>query len=74
MKHMEYIRKTYNVPAKRGARIEYSGDEVTKFLMGFLYTPRKGTIVAARDGYIRVRMDNSDFIQSFHPTWKINYL
>jgi hypothetical protein len=74
MKHMEYIRKTYNVPAKRGARVEYSGDETAKFIQGFLYTPRKGTIVSARGGYVRVRFDNSTLVQAFHPTWRIKYL
>lgn len=74
MKHMEWIRKNYNVPAKRGARIEYSGDETAKFIQGFLYQPKRGTIVSARGGYIRVRFDGSTLVQAFHPTWKIRYL
>ena len=71
---MKWIRDNYNVPAKRGARIEYSGDEMAKFIKGFLYTPRKGTIVSARDGYIRVRFTDSDMIHTLHPTWKVRYL
>lgn len=74
MKHMEYIRKTYRVPAKRGARIEYDGDSLAKFIKGFLYKPKRGTIVAARGGYIRVRFDNETQIVSLHPTWEVEYL
>ncbi len=74
MKHMEYIRNTYRVPAKRGARIEYDGDEMAKFIRGFLYKPKKGTIVAARGGYLRVRFDHQRHIVTLHPTWKVRYL
>jgi len=71
---MEYIRKTYNVPAKRGARIEWDGDETAKFIRGFLYSPRRGTIVSARDGYLRVRFDNEKTVKILHPTWRVKYL
>ncbi len=74
MKHMEWIRKNYNVTAKRGGRIEYSGDEMAKFIQGFLFQPKRGTIVAARGGYIRVRFDNEIMIKALHPTWKVKYL
>lgn len=74
MKHMEYIRKYYNVPAKRGARIEYYGDSLAKFIMGFLYQPKRGTIVAARNGYLRVRFDDNNRIATLHPTWNVRYL
>jgi hypothetical protein len=71
---MEYIRKTYNVPAKRGARIEFTGDSLAKFIYGFLYKGKKGTIVAARGGYIRVRFDGQIDIKTLHPTWEVRYL
>lgn len=71
---MQYIRDTYKVPAKRGARIEYSGDETEKFLKGFLYKPRKGTVVAAKGNYLRVRFDGKREIATLHPTWKVRYL
>ena len=74
MKNMAYIRNYYKVPAKRGARIEWSGDEMAKFIRGFLYIPKKGTIVAARGGYLRVRFDNEQHIVTLHPTWKVKYL
>jgi len=74
MGHMEYIRKTYGVPAKRGARISFSGDDVGKFIQGFLYRPRCGTIISARNGYIRVRFDGAATWRALHPTWKVKYL
>ena len=75
MKHMEYIRKYYKVPAKRGARVEFY-DDTYHFIYGFLANEKrkKGTIVAARGGYIRVRFDNVDGIYTMHPTWNLRYL
>lgn len=69
---MEYIRKTYNVPAKRGARIEYT-DETGKFIMGFLYQPKRGTIVRSRGQYIRVRFDGETLVRTLHPK-SVRYL
>ena len=59
---MKYVRKMYNVPAKRGVRICYhnaNGDEY-------------GTIVNATQ-YIRVKMDATGQVLNFHPTWNIEY-
>lgn len=61
---MEYIRTTYRVPAARGARVEYFGDEV----------PIQGTIIGTRNAHIRVRMDGGRRIFNLHPTWKVRYL
>ena len=58
---MEYIRKTYGVPAKRGGRIRYDGR----------YT---GTIVAAQNGYLHVRFVGQKQISRLHPTWRVEYL
>ena len=73
MKHMQWIRDNYNVPAKRGARIEFT-DSTALFIMGFLYQPRRGTVVAARGGYLRVRFDNEKFIRNLHPKCNVRYL
>lgn len=75
MKHMEYIRKYYKVPAKRGARVEFY-DDTYHFIYGFLVNEKrkKGTIVAARGGYLRVRFDYQKHIVTLHPTWKVKYL
>lgn len=61
---MEYIRKTYGVPAMRGGRIEYSGK-------GFLQT---GTIKSAKNGRLKVLMDGDKNAGSYHPTWNIRYI
>lgn len=51
---LEYIRKTYGVPAKRGARVR---DD-----MG-----REGTITGTRGPYLEVRIDGYVFPFSYHP-------
>lgn len=61
---MEYIRKTYDVPAKRGGRVEYTGRGRSDF----------GTIRSARGGYLRIQIDGFKHALSFHPTWKLRYL
>ncbi len=61
---MEYIRKTYGVPAKRGGRVEYSGDGEIE----------AGTITGANGHYLRVRLDGEKQSGNFHPKWKMKYL
>ena len=62
---MQYIRQRYGVPAKRGARIRYTG----------LDEDRLGTIVGSDYGaHLRIRLDGDTEIASFHPTWEIKYL
>lgn len=61
---MEYIRKNYGVPAKRGARIEYAAFE----------PPKAGTIVGSKGAHLRIRLDGQKKIKSYHPTWLIKYL
>jgi hypothetical protein len=58
---MEYIRKFYNVPAKRGARIIYGASWY-------------GTIVGSKGAYLRIRMDGENKIKSYHPTYLITYI
>ena len=70
---LQYIRDNYNVPAKRGARIEYT-DTMGVFIKGFTYWPSKGTIVGARGKYLRVRFDGHTSIVTIHPTNKVKYL
>ncbi len=59
------IRKTYNVPAKRGARVEYLAHD------GELM---EGTITGTRGPHLRVRLDGNKFSTIFHPTWALKYL
>ena len=56
---LEYIRSTYNVPAKIGGRIEFKS--------------RAGTIVGANGTYLRIRLDGETEINSYHPTWEMEY-
>ena len=58
---MSQIRKARNVPAKRGGRIYYT------------HEGRHGTILSAKAGYLRIRLDGDKHPGSFHPTWKMQY-
>ena len=59
------IRKYYNVPAKVGGRVEYTGDR-GKVLAG--------KIVSTVRYYLRVRLDCNGRVIILHPTWEIRYL
>jgi len=63
--NLAWIRKHYKVPAKRGMRVRYTGKTGTVQL---------GTITAARQGYLQVRLDGERKAKSYHPTWEIEYL
>lgn len=61
---MEYIRKTYGVPAKRGMQVRWrvrSGEW------------QVGTIVGSRGSYLRIRIDGFKYIGSYHPTYDLIY-
>jgi hypothetical protein len=66
---MDYIRRTYNVPAKRGGRIKYTDSKGYEFF---------GRITSAIDGYLRVLVD--DRVPGYrnrlilHPTFNVEYL
>lgn len=60
----DWICKTYGVPAKRGARVEYTGSG----------EPKLGTIVSATSGYVSIRLDGAKHALPFHPTWELRYL
>ena len=65
MSGLEWIRKNYGVPARRGCRVEYTGR------CGVV---ERGVITSARGGYIRVRLDYLRHSIPFHPTWEMRYL
>lgn len=56
---MEYVRRTYGVPAKRGARVTADG--------------RPGAITSA-DHRLRILLDGDKHPTIWHPTWRIDYL
>ena len=66
---LEYIRKTYGVPAKRGGRVRYTDGD------GAIWN---GRITSARGAHLRVLVD--DRVPGYrgrlllHPTWQIEYL
>jgi hypothetical protein len=61
---MDYIRRTYGVPAKRGSRVEYM----------YPTTSRRGTITGARGARLRVKLDGDKHSRVFHPTWNLKYV
>lgn len=63
---MERIRKRYGVPAKRGARVRYTGEGKDK--------PELGTVTSAHGHHLRIRLDGHKHTHIFHPTWELEYL
>ncbi|MBN8955000.1 MAG: hypothetical protein J0H17_00070 [Rhizobiales bacterium] len=59
-----WIRKAYGVPAKRGGRVEYTGEGKPEF----------GTIAGAKGSHLSIKLDSCKHTMPFHPTWKIRYL
>jgi hypothetical protein len=57
---MDYIRKYYGVPAKRGGRIKFGNDP--------------GTIVGSVDCHLRVRLDGAKRTIRIHAVWAVEYL
>ena len=51
---MDYVRRMYGVPAKRGGLVRYEG--------------KTGKIVGSRGNYLRIRLDGEKRIRSYHPT------
>ena len=63
---MDKIRRYYGVPAKRGARVRYTGEGADK--------PEFGTITGTNGAHLRIRLDGQKISYLFHPTWQIEYL
>jgi hypothetical protein len=61
---LAWVRKYYGVPAKRGGRVEYTGDGKLEL----------GTITGTCSGHLRVRLDGVKHTMPFHPTWELRYL
>lgn len=64
---MQYIRKTYSVPAKRGGRIEFTREDGAVF---------SGRICGTKGAYLNVRFDCFNKTNSaavLHPTYNIRY-
>lgn len=63
---MDKIRRYYGVPAKRGARVRYTGEGPDK--------PEYGTITSAHGSHLRIRLDGHKLSYIFHPTWELEYM
>ena len=63
---MEYIRKAYGVPAKRGGRIIYEDSRGCKFQGVIRSATNSGHLVCSVPGLGR--------LCRLHPTWNIKYL
>jgi hypothetical protein len=61
---MKYVRKAYGVPARRGGRVEYTGEG----------KPELGTIRSASGGHLNIQLDGVKHTLPLHPTWKLRYL
>jgi hypothetical protein len=61
---MEYIRRAYGVPAKRGMRVSYTGEGRSEL----------GTIKSANGARLMIKLDTVRHTMPFHPTWKLEYL
>lgn len=57
---MQYIRRYYGVPAKRGMRVVAIG--------------KPGVITGSDDARLRIRLDGESRSGIYHPTWEITYL
>ena len=54
---LAYVRNTYGVPAKRGMRVEYCGQDNVR---------RRGVITSASH-HVRVRLDGEKHSRPYHP-------
>jgi hypothetical protein len=62
---LDWIRRNYLVPARRGARVAYDAT------MG---APRHGKVVGARQQYLKILMDGDAKPGLYHPTWMIRFI
>lgn len=66
---LDYIRRHYNVPAKKGGRIRFTDSN------GYIW---EGRITSARGTYLRVlpddRIPSCKTRLTLHPTWNVEYI
>ena len=66
MGNMEYIRKCYQVPAKRGVRVIYELGSRKIWI---------GVIKSAKNGRLRIQFDGQKTHPApFHPKWRLTYI
>ena len=62
---MEYIRRTYNVLAKRGKRVRYTNHATGR--------AHDGVILRAVGPYLKIKLESLKCTGLFHPTYGIEY-
>lgn len=60
---LAYVRTYYQVPARRGGVILYTGGD----------TPRRGVILSATH-LLKVRWEDNGRRARLHPTWEVTYI
>lgn len=60
----DYINSTYGLAARKGGRVEYTGNK----------TPKLGTIVGVDGPHLLIRLDGEKRSRPYHPTWELRYL
>ena len=61
---MDYIARSYGVPAREGGRVTYTGSG----------KPQRGTIMVADGARLRIRLDHAPhYVGLYHPTWELTY-
>lgn len=66
---MQWIRDQYGVPAKRGARVEYTPCEGSKDAAA-----RLGTVTGTSGPHLLIRLDGEKVSRPYHPTWQLRFL
>ncbi len=61
---LNQICRQYDVPAKKGGRVEYTGEKVARF----------GTIKGHNGSHLMILLDGNKHPFPFHPTWELRYL
>ena len=67
---MEYIRRTYNVPAKRGGRVIYTDSNGVVFHCTIKSATTSGHLMVLVDDRVPGYRDRL----KLHPTWRLEYL
>ncbi len=67
---MEYIRRTYGVPAKRGGRVIYTNSNGVAFNCTIKSATNSGHLMVLVDDHV----PNYPGRMKLHPTWRVEYL
>jgi len=60
---LRYINHTYSTDYRVGSRVRYTGDRSGE---------RFGVVVGARGAHLLVRIDGTEHLAWYHPTWRMS--